>query len=448
MRLLDPLFTTIEMREVFSTRATLQGMLDFEAALTRALVETHNAPAGVLVPIQQNCKAELYSAETIARQAASAGNLAIPLLKLLTTAVDSADESAGAFVHLGATSQDAIDTGAVLQIRAGLTLLDATLLKIADRLAILAEENQSTLLPGRTWMQQASPITLGLKFSGWLDAIVRHRARFAEAHAQVSFLQFGGAVGTLAALGSSGRAIATALARQLHLALPPVPWHAHRDRIAHVATTLGLLVGTLGKIARDISLMSQHEVAEAFEPGSPGRGGSSTMPHKRNPVGAAVILSAAIRVPALVSTMLAAMVQEHERGLGGWHAEWETLPEIFLLTDGAANQLSAILDGLQIDREAMARHVADANALTLSEAVAVALTRFVGREAAHKSVASAVRLASESKLSFPEALLKDPSVIRHLSAAEIDNLLNPKNYLGSAETMTAQVIADYRNRKP
>jgi 3-carboxy-cis,cis-muconate cycloisomerase len=194
--------------------------------------------------------------------------------------------------------------------------------------------------------------------------------------------------------------------------------------------------------------MSQHEVAEAFEPGSPGRGGSSTMPHKRNPVGAAVILSAAIRVPALVSTMLAAMVQEHERGLGGWHAEWETLPEIFLLTDGAANQLSAILDGLQIDREAMARHVADANALTLSEAVAVALTRFVGREAAHKSVASAVRLASESKLSFPEALLKDPSVIRHLSAAEIDNLLNPKNYLGSAETMTAQVIADYRNRKP
>jgi 3-carboxy-cis,cis-muconate cycloisomerase len=447
MRLLDPLFSTDKMREVFSPLRTLQGMLDFEAALARALVATGHAPASVLGPIQQNCKAELYSAEAIAREAASAGNLAIPLLKLLTTAVENADQRAGAFVHLGATSQDAIDTGAVLQIRAGLTLLDAALVKLADRLATLAEENQSTILPGRTWMQQASPVTLGLKFAGWLDAINRHRARVAQAHSQVGFLQFGGAVGTLAALGSSGPAVAAALARELHLALPPVPWHAHRDRITHVAATLGLLVGTLGKIARDISLMSQSEVAEAFESGAPGRGGSSTMPHKRNSVGSAVILSAAIRVPPLVSTMLTALVQEHERGLGGWHAEWETLPEIFLLTDGALHHLSGIVDGLQIDREAMARNMAGANGLALSEAVAVALTKVIGREAAHQSVASAARVAPESKLSLREALLKDPRVTSHLAAAEIDKLLDPKNYLGSAQAMTRQVLAEHKKTR-
>lgn len=435
------------MRDVFSSERTLQGMLDFEAALARALVETHDAPAGVLVPIEQNCQAKLYSAETIAREAASAGNLAIPLLKRLTTAVENTEKGAGAFVHLGATSQDAIDTGAVLQIRAGLTLIDAALVKVADRLATLAEENQSTILPGRTWMQQASPITLGLKFAGWLDAIDRHRARVAEAHAQVSFLQFGGAVGTLAALGLSGPAVAAALARELHLALPPVPWHAHRDRITHVAATLGLLVGTLGKIARDISLLSQSEVAEAFEPDAPGRGGSSTMPHKRNPVGSAVILSAAVRVPPLVSTMLTAMVQEHERGLGGWQAEWETLPEIFLLTDGALYHLFAILEGLQIDRQATARNMAAANGLTLSEAVAVGLTKVIGREAAHKSVRSAARVASESKLSLREALLKEPTVTAHLSAAEVDQLLDPKNYLGSAQAMTAQVLAAHKKRR-
>ncbi len=435
------------MREVFSSQRTLQGMLDFELALARALVKTQNAPSSILVPIEQNCKAELYSVESIAREAASAGNLAIPLLKLLTAAVERLDKNAGAFVHLGATSQDAIDTGAVLQIRAGLSLIDSALVKIADRLAMLAQENQSTLLPGRTWMQQGSPITLGLKFAGWLDAIDRHRTRLAAAYAQVSFLQFGGSVGTLAALGSSGPDVAAALAAELQLGLPSAPWHAHRDRVVHVATSLGLLAGTLGKIARDVSLMSQSEIAEAFEPDGPGRGGSSTMPHKRNPVGSAVILSAAIRIPALVSTMLSAMVQEHERGLGGWHAEWETLPEIFLLADGALYHLAAILDGLQIDRDAMARNVAASNGLTLSEAVAAALTKAVGSEAAHKSVARAARLASESKISLREALLLDPSVAAHLSADAIDTLLDAKNYLGSARAMTTQVLADHKKRK-
>src|SRR5271156_1567530 len=384
MRLLDPLFTTDRMREVFSDANRLQRMLDFEAALARALPQAGVAPAASAPAVQAQCHARLYSHEALGKSAALAGNLAIPLVKELTALVAKTDTAAAGFVHLGATSQDAIDTGLVLQLREAFDDTEEKLGRVSAALQQLTIAHRDTLLAGRTWLQQASPVTLGLKFASWLDAVERHRERLAPTRRRVEVLQFGGAVGTLAALGKDGPRVAEALARELKLALPEIPWHAQRDRVTEVATTFGLLTGTLGKIARDISLMSQTEIGELAEPSAPGRGGSSTLPHKRNPVGCGIIQAAAIRVPPLVSTMLIAMVQEHERGLGGWHAEWDTLPEICKLTAGALSHLIQILDGLEIDSDAMTGNLSIAHGLLMAEAVALALAKQIGKMTAHQ----------------------------------------------------------------
>lgn len=444
MRLLDPLFTTERAREIFSDRGRLQGMLDFEAALAQALARVGVAPGGVAPAIQAQCRADLFAMDTLAREGGLAGNLAIPLVKALTAAVAKSDERAAGFVHWGATSQDAIDTGLVLQLRDALDLMTRQLAALSDVLAQVAERYRSTLLAGRTWLQQASPTTFGLKAAGWLDAVNRDRARVAATRKQILVLQFGGAVGTLAALGEQGPAVARALAEELKLELPSVPWHTHRDRFAEVAATVGLLVGTLGKIARDISLMAQTEVGEALEPAAPGQGGSSTLPHKRNPVGSAAVLAAAIRVPALVSTMLAAMVQEHERGLGGWHAEWETLPEIFLLAAGAVSHTLQIVGGLEVHEEKMSDNLAVTHGLILTEAVAIALAKHVGRMPAHHLMEQASRRALESGRPLRDVLVEDQQVGDYLSVPEIDKLLDPKNYTGSAKSMIDRVLANYK----
>src|SRR5580704_15152059 len=260
------------MRAIFSDERRIQGMLDFESALGRALARTGIAPLAVAAKIQSQCDAKLFLMETIAQEAALSGNLAIPLVKQLTSLVTKADDKAGGFVHWGATSQDAIDTGTVLQLRDALELMEQALAKLCDAITRICETHKSTLLAGRTWLQQGPPVTLGLKAAGWLAAVERHRERIREIRERVLVLQFGGAVGTLAALGDRGPAVAAALAEELKLTLPNLPWHAHRDRFAEVATTMGLLVGSLGKIARDISLMAQTEVGEAAEPAAPGRG--------------------------------------------------------------------------------------------------------------------------------------------------------------------------------
>lgn len=447
IRLLDLLFTSDQAREIFSDRGRLQGMLDFEAALARALTHTGIAPRGTAAAVEAQCKAELFDADNLAREAALAGNLAIPLVKALTLAVAKSDEKAAGFVHWGATSQDAIDTGLVLQLRSAFDSITHLLAELSDALARTAEQHRSTLLAGRTWLQQASPITFGLKAAGWLDAINRQRARLATARKQALVLQFGGAVGTLAALGPQGPAVARALAEELELELPSLPWHTHRDRFAEVATTLGLLVGTLGKIARDISLIAQTEVDEAFEPGAPGKGGSSTLPQKRNPVGSAVVLAAAIRVPALVSTMLTAMVQEHERALGGWHAEWETVPEIFQLAAGALAHMTQIISGLEVHEQKMAHNLETTQGLILAEAVAIALANHMGRMPAHHLVEKASHRALESGRSLREVLIKEKQVREHLATGDIEKLLDPKNYIGSAESMIDRVLADYKKQR-
>ena len=265
---------------------------------------------------------------------------------MLTEAVSAEDKDAARFVHWGATSQDVIDTGLVLQLRDVFTLVKRDLGRLSETLVELAKQHRATPVVGRTWMQQALPTTFGLIAAGWLDSILRQRIRLSEIRTRILSLQFGGAVGTLAALG-----------QELQLELPEIPWHTQRDRIAEVAAFFGLLAGSLGKIARDISLHAQTEIGELSEPDGEGRGGSSTMPHKRNPVTCAVVLAAATRVPGLVSAMFSAMPQEQQRSVGVWHAEWETLPEIVRLSAGALRHLAEMMPHLEVHTERMRQNL-------------------------------------------------------------------------------------------
>jgi 3-carboxy-cis,cis-muconate cycloisomerase len=440
MALLDPLFGSAAMGKVFSDAARLQHMLDFEAALARAEARCGVIPATAAQAIASKCKAELIDANALATATALSVNPAIPLVKQLTALVAKDDPEAARFVHWGATSQDANDTGLVLQIRRAFDILETDLVVLCAGLTQLAQKHRSTPMAGRTLMQHALPTTFGVKVAGWLDAMNRHRERFAETRSRVLVLQFGGAVGTLAALREKGLQVAEALAAELHLGLPTMPWHTQRDRVAEVATTLGLCTGTLGKIARDISLHMQTEIAEVFEPAGEGRGGSSTMPHKRNPVSAAVVLAAATRIPGLVSTMLSAMVQEDERGLGDWHAEWETLPEIFRLTAGALHQMATIVPHLEVDPARMRHNLDATHGLIFAEAVTMALGTHIGKSAAHTLVEGASRQTRESGNLLREVLAQNQTVTERLTSEELDRLFAPENYLGAAEEFVDRVI--------
>ncbi len=432
-QLLDSLFTTTAMRGVFSDHTRIQRMLDFEAALARALAQVGVISNEAAIAIAKSCNANLLDFEALARDGALAGNIAIPLVKQLTALVAKDSGEAAKYVHWGATSQDAIDTGLVLQLRDALRLIDQQLLELSSALVVHVKQHRNTSMVGRTWLQHALPITLGLKVAGWLDAVNRQRQRIEEVKPRILVLQFGGAAGTLASLNSKGIAVSTVLAKDLALAMPALAWHSHRDRIAEVATVLGLLVGTLGKIARDVSLGMQTDVAELAEPAARGRGGSSTMPHKRNPIGCSVALSAAIRVPGLVSTLLAAMPQEHERGLGGWQAEWDTLPGIAMLTAGALSRTTEVIVGLKIDVQRMKANLERTNGLIMAEAVTMALGAHIGRLKAHEAIEQACHRAISESRHLHDVLAQDTLIQTHFNGQELENLMNPDNYLGATQ---------------
>ncbi|NHN76489.1 3-carboxy-cis,cis-muconate cycloisomerase [Azotobacter chroococcum] len=443
-QLFDAYFTSAPMRAVFSDRGRLQGMLDFEAALARAEAQVGLIPAAVVAPIAGACRAEAYDVEALATAIATAGNSAIPLVKALGRQIAAADAEAERYVHFGATSQDAMDSGLVLQLRAAVALFETELAQLAEDLAVQAERHAATPLAGRTWLQHATPVTLGMKLAGLLGALTRQRQRLAELKPRLLVLQFGGAAGTLAALGEHALPVSEALARELELSLPEQPWHTQRDRLAEFAGWLGLLAGTLGKLGRDLSLLMQTDVGEAFEPSAPGKGGSSTMPHKRNPVGAAVLIGAATRAPGLVATMLSAMPQEHERSLGLWHAEWETLPELCCLVSGAVQQARLLLPGLEVDAARMRENLDLTRGLVLAEAVSIALARRLGRERAHHLVEQCCRQAVAEGRHLRAVLGANAEVSAELSAAELDRLLDPSHYLGLAQRWVARAVAEHR----
>jgi len=432
MSLLDPLFGWDVVDRIFSDSVHLQRMLDFEAALARAEAQLNVIPAGAATPIATQCRAEHLDMPSLARAAADAGNLAIPLVKQLTRRVEQVDSDAARYVHWGATSQDVIDTALILQLREAFDAIEADLHRLCQTLALLASDHRATPMPARTWLQHAVPTVFGLKVAGWLDALNRHSTRLRQARERVLVLQFGGAAGTLASMGQDGLKVAKVLAKELQLGLPDLPWHSHRDRIAEVGTTLALLTCTLGKIARDISLEMQTEVAEVFEPAAEGRGGSSTMPHKRNPVICTAILAAASQVPALACTLLTGMPLEHERGLGGWHAEWESLPALVRQSAGALHHMVQLAEGLEVDTARMRENLQATQGLIFAEAVTMALGKQIGKPAAHKLIEQASREAIAKKKHLRDVLCANPEFSAHMNAAELESLFQPLNYIGVA----------------
>jgi 3-carboxy-cis,cis-muconate cycloisomerase len=435
------MLSSASMREACDDRATLQNMLDFEAALARAEAAVGVIPAAAAGPIEAACKAASFDLAALAEAATRSGNLAIPLVKMLTAAVGKADADAARYVHWGATSQDVIDTATMLTLRAGIDALDADLSRAIKGFAALARAHRDTAMVARTWLQHALPMPFGLKLAEYAASLARARCRLRRLRREGLALQFGGAAGTLAALGDKGLAVAERLAQELKLPLPEAPWHTHRDRIAEAASAFAILAGSCGKIARDVSLMMQTDVAEAFEPAGEGRGGSSTMPHKRNPVAAASALGAATMAPQLAATIFAAQVQDHERSAGPWHAEWPTLPQLMLVTSGALAAIVDIAEGLVVDTARMRVNLDATHGLIMAEAVAMALAEKVGKSEAHHLVEAASKKAVAEKTHLREVLAADSKVTAQLAPEKIAALFEPMAYQGASQALIDRLLA-------
>jgi 3-carboxy-cis,cis-muconate cycloisomerase len=439
--LLAPLFSSTAMRAVCDDAAVLQHMLDFEAALATAEAATGVIPASAVGPIAKACKAELFDIPALADAATRSGNLAIPLVKALTANVAKTDPDAARYVHWGATSQDVIDTATMLGLRAAIDALLRDLDRAIAGFARLARQHRGTAMVARTWLQHALPMPFGLKLAEYAAALHRSRTRLTRLRGEGLALQFGGAAGTLAALGDKGLLVAEKLAAVLELPLPDAPWHTHRDRIAEAASSFAILTGTCGKIARDVSLMMQTDVAEAFEPSGEGRGGSSTMPHKRNPVAAATALAAATMAPNLAATIFAAQVQDHERSAGPWHAEWPTLPTLQLVTSGALAAIVDIAEGLEVDAARMRVNLDATHGLIMAEAVTFALAEKIGKSDAHHVVEAATRKAVAGKQHLRDVLTGDPKVTAHLGADRLAKLFDPMAYQGVSQALIDRLLA-------
>jgi 3-carboxy-cis,cis-muconate cycloisomerase len=432
MRLIDSLASTPELAQIFSDRSIVQAMLDFAAALARAEAQVGVIPHSAAEAITRLSKAEAFDAAQLARlaqQSLRAGTMSIPLVKELTDRVRSADPESAKFVHWGATSQDVADTAIVLLLRRASTILAADHIRILEALRRSSDEHAATVMLGRTLLQPAPPITLGLKIAGWFGALRRGWARLEAAFAETMIVELGGSSGTLAALGEHGIAVRAALAAELQLQNADAPWHTHRDRLAAVICACGIYTGSLAKMARDISLLMQGEVGEVAEPGSKGRGGSSTMPHKQNPTACSLTLAAANRVPGLVASFLFGMAQEHERGAGGWQAEWATIAPVIEATGLALESMTEVAEGWSVDASRMRANIEATGGLIFAERAMMLLGPGMGRDAAHKVLEEAVRHAKLADV-----------LAEYLSPEEIRELNTPESYLGSAETFRKQLL--------
>ncbi|HEY2452219.1 MAG TPA: 3-carboxy-cis,cis-muconate cycloisomerase [Scandinavium sp.] len=447
MDVLTPLLRGSALTAILSDENTVQGMLDFEAALARAQARCGVIPESAVTAIENACQVQNIDLSLLADAAASAGNLAIPLVKQLTARVNANDPDAARYVHWGATSQDAIDTGFVLQLRQALQKTDEMLITLLSALAEQIDTHRATVMPGRTWMQHALPITFGLKLAGTLDALLRWQLRLREMRGRVLSLQFGGAAGTLASLNEHGPAVAQALAKELDLTLADTPWHSQRDRLLEVGHWYAGVCGTLGKFASDFALLMQTEVAEVSEPIAAGRGGSSTMPHKRNPVGCAAILTAAQRIPGLMATLYASQIQQHERALGGWQAEWEVLPEVLMLTGAVIGQSEQLVRGMQVDAAKMRADLDITQGLIMAESVTLALAKFIGKQNAHHLVETLCHQALDQKRSLLSLLESDARVTAHFTSSELTALLDPSRATGSADHFVRQVLTRYQEQR-
>jgi 3-carboxy-cis,cis-muconate cycloisomerase len=433
MRLIDSLASTPALAEIFSDTSIIQAMLDFEAALARAEARVGIIPQSASETITRLARAEAFDASQLAQlaeQSLRAGTMSIPLVKALTNRVRADDPESAKFVHWGATSQDVADTAIVLLLRRASTILAADSTRVLEALRRASDQHAGTVMLGRTLLQPAPPVTLGLKIAGWFAALRRGRTRLEAALQETMIVELGGASGTLAALGEHRLAVRAALADELQLQNPSAPWHTHRDRLAAVVCACGIYTGSLAKMARDVSLLMQGEVGEVAEPATGGRGGSSTMPHKQNPTACSLTLAAANRVPGLVASFLFGMTQEHERGAGGWQAEWATIARVIEDTGLALSSMTEVAEGLIVDASRMRANIDATGGLIFTERAMMLLAPKMGRDAAHKVLEEA---AHHAKLADVLAA--------HLTPEEIQDLNRPESYLGSAEAFRRQLLA-------
>ncbi|HTX13072.1 MAG TPA: 3-carboxy-cis,cis-muconate cycloisomerase [Solirubrobacteraceae bacterium] len=442
-RLFAGLFAHGEVAALVSDRAFVEAMIEVEVALLETLAELKLAPAEAARELADAVASGVveFDLDELGR---GTGEQGTPIPALLRALRRQLPDTAAAHLHKGATSQDVIDTAMMLVARRALDVVVADLGAAADACAGLVERHRDAIEPGRTLLQQALPVTFGLKVAGWLSGLDGARAEVASVRNRDLAVQFGGAVGTLASLGDRGLEVAAGIARRLGLVAPELPWHTIRLRPVRLATACGATLGVLGKIGRDVVLLAQTEVAEVIEGGGEGRGGSSTMPHKRNPVGGVGLVACAHRGPGLVATMLAAMPQENERGAGGWQAEWETLLELLRLTGSAAAISRELLAGLEPDPGKMREDMYLTGGLVMSEAVAAALAPSLGSARAQALVAGAARRAVDEDRSFREVLLEDPAVGDALGAQRLDAALNPAGYLGVAGKLIDRALEAHR----
>ncbi len=447
---MNDLFTTRAMTDLFSPRAMVAAMLRVEEALARTQAQITIIDDDTANAIAAACRVELYDPDAIFAEGATAGTPVIPLVRMLTERVD---EKARGYVHWGATSQDILDTAMVLQMRAGIELLVRDLREIAEHAATLADRHRGTVMAGRTLGQQAAPITFGLKAARWLSLTGR------QIHALDAIissdwppqrtalpLQFGGSVGTIAAFSGAGLPIAAGLSSEVGLPMFDVPWHAERDRIATVAATLGVTAGAMSKIASDIALLATTEIGEVSEGVQPGKGGSSAMPQKRNPVDAMSALAAARLAIALVPTLMSGLEQEHERAIGAWQAEWVAVPHIFRYTAGAVMHVRQALAGLEVHEDRMRRNLGLAGGTLMAEALALALASRLGRVDAQSVVKAASERALREGITLQRAALEDTRIGGVLSPQEIEWALDPARHVGNSSEMIDFALEMFREQ--
>jgi 3-carboxy-cis,cis-muconate cycloisomerase len=440
-RLIDSLATTGALADLFSDDSILSAMLEFEVALTRAEADLGIVPRSAAKAIEAVAKETAIDASAISKETLRAGNPVIPFVKILTDHVRSVDSAAAGFVHWGATSQDVSDTALVLLLKRAQSPIADDISRLENILARMSEQHKDTVMLGRTLMQAAPPVTFGLKAAGWLASVHRSRRRLDAAFSEALILQLGGASGTLASLGEHGVAVTCALAEELGIACPEAPWHTHRDRLANLACCCGVLTGTLGKMARDITLLAQSEIEEVAEPGGEGRGGSSTMPHKRNPVGSVETLAAANRVAGLVAPFLSATVQENERATGGWQSEWPIMASLVQSTGLAAACMAEVAEGLTVDPRRMRSNIEHTNGAIFAERAMMLLGATLGRDTAHKVLEKATRNGIPQGRHLAEVLAEMPEVTSRIEESVLRDLEVPQKYLGSAEAFRTRLLS-------
>jgi 3-carboxy-cis,cis-muconate cycloisomerase len=435
--LIDSLSTTDALAAVFSDTSVLQAMLDVESALARAEARAGVIPERAVEMIQAAARAEFFDAQAIAREARESGTAAIPLVRALTARVQTSDHESARFVHWGATSQDVADSALVLLLKRAQPIIAADHEHLEGTLRTLSDRHARTVMLGRTLLQPAPPITLGLKAAHWVAAIVRGWSRVDASFRDALVVQFGGASGTLAALGAKGLDVRRLLAQDLGLAEPGGPWHTDRDRLAGLVTALAIYTAGLAKIARDVSLLMQDEVGEAAEPG----GGSSTMPHKRNPSGCAIVLAAATRLPGLAASFLTGMVQEHERAVGGWHAEWPTVSTAVQTSGAAVAALAGVASGLTVDPDRMRANIERTNGVIFAERVMMLTRASAGKESAQTLIAAALKRSRDTGQRFRDALAAEPEASQLLSQEQLETIDVPEEYLGAAEAIRVTLLS-------